>query len=247
MAKAAVVARIHTERRFFTGMAIAMALFVFIGFAPTYYLYPIIGTEPLRGAEPLTPMVHVHAATATAWMLFLILQTGLIMGGQPKAHMRNGVIGVALALAIIVLGVAVAVYSARVGRTPPGWTPTGFMAIPLASVILFGGLVAAALWMRWRPDYHKRLMLVATMAVLVPAGARFSRQFLSGLVPPGPVGGMILSDVFLAALALYDLKTRGRLHPATLWGGAIMLLSQPLRVMVSESAAFNRFAAWLIG
>ena len=246
MAKAAVVARINAERRFFTGMAIAMTLFVFIGFAPTYYLYPIIGTVPLRGAEPLTPMVHIHAATGTAWMLFLVLQTGLIMGGQPKVHMRNGVIGVVLALSIIVLGVAVAVYSARVGRTPPGWTPTGFMAIPLASVTLFGGFLAAALWLRWRPDYHKRLMLIATMALLVPAGARLSRQFLSGLVPPGPVGGMVLSDLFLLALALYDLRTRGRLHSATLWGGVIMLLSQPLRVMLSEIAGFNRFAAWLI-
>lgn len=247
MAKAAVIARIHTERRFFTGMAITMALFVFIGFAPTYYLYPIIGTVPLRGAEPLTPMVHIHAATGTAWMLFLILQTGLIMGGQPKSHMRNGAIGIALALAIIVLGVAVALYSARVGRTPPGWTPTGFMAIPLASVTLFGGFLGAALWWRWRANYHKRLMLIATMALLVPAGARFSRQFLSGLVPPGPVGGMILSNVFLLALALYDLRTRGRLHPATLWAGAIMLLSQPLRVLLSENPGFNRFAAWLIG
>ena len=247
MAKAAVVARINAERRFFTGMAIAMTLFVFIGFAPTYYLYPIIGTVPLRGAEPLSPMVHIHAATGTAWMLFLVVQTGLIMGGQPKAHMRNGLIGVALALAIIVLGVAVALYSARAGRTPPGWSPTGFLAIPFASVSLFGGFIAAALWWRWRPDYHKRLMLIATMAILVPAGSRFSRHFLAGIVPPGPVGGMILSDVFLAALVIYDLRVRGRLHPATLWGGSIMLVSQPLRMILSENAEFNRFAAWLIG
>lgn len=247
MAKATVVARIHTERRFFTGMAVAMALFVFIGFAPTYYLYPVIGVEPLRGAEPLTPMVHIHAATATAWMLFLILQTGLIMGGQPKLHIRNGMIGVALAISIIVLGVAVAIYSARTGRTPPGWTPTGFMAIPLASVTVFGGFLAAALLWRWRPDFHKRLMLMGTMALLVPAGARFSRHFLTGLIPAGPIGGMILSDVFLAALAVYDVRTRGRLHPATLWGGAILLVSQPLRVMLSETPGFNRFAAWLIG
>ncbi|HET7708164.1 MAG TPA: hypothetical protein VFK50_01370 [Sphingomicrobium sp.] len=247
MTKATAVAQIQTERRFFTGMAIAMALFVFIGFAPTYYLYPVIGVEPLRGAEPLTPMVHLHAATGTAWMLFLVLQTGLIMGGQPTQHMRNGIIGIALAVAIIVLGVAVAIYSARVGRTPPGWTPTGFMAIPLASVTLFGGFVTAALLWRWRPDFHKRLMLIGTTALLVPAGARFSHQFLDGLAPPGPVGGMILSDFFLAALVIYDLRMRGRLHPATLWGGGIVLVSQPLRVMLSDNPAFNRFAAWMIG
>lgn len=247
MAKAAVVARIHSERRFFTGMAIAMTAFVFLGFAPTYYLYPIVGVESVRGAEPLTPMVHLHAATGTAWMVFLIVQTGLIMGGQSKAHMRNGVIGVALALAIIVLGIAVSLYSARVGRTPPGWTPTGFLAIPLANVVLFGGFIVAALLWRWRPDYHKRLMLIGTMAILVPAGSRFSRYYLSGILPPGPVGGMILSDLFIAALAAYDLRTRGHLHPATLWGGGGLLLSQPLRILLSETSGWNQFAAWLIG
>ena len=247
MTMSAAVKRIRTERRFFTGMAIAMALFVFVGFAPTYYLYPVIGVVPVRGAEPLTPMVHLHAATGTAWMLFLILQTGLVMGGQPKQHMRNGIIGIILALAIIILGTAVAIYSARVGRTPPGWTPTGFMAIPLASVILFGGFVTVALLWRWRPDYHKRLMLIGTTALLVPAGARFSRQYLEGLIPPGPVGGMILSDLFLAAVVVYDLRTRSSLHPATLWGGATIILSQPLRVLLSENPAFNRLAAWMIG
>ena len=247
MSKAAVVARISSERRFFTSMAVAMAMFVFIGFAPTYYLYPVVGVESVRGAEPLTPMVHIHAATGTAWMLFLVVQTGLIMGGQPKAHMRNGVIGVALALAVIVVGFAVSLDSARVGRTPPGWSATGFLVMPLASVTLFAGFVAAALCWRWRADYHKRLMLIATMAVLVPAGSRFSRYYLSGVLPPGPVGGMILSDIFLAGLVIYDLRTRGRLHPATLWGGAIMLLSQPLRVMLSDTPGWNQFAAWLIG
>jgi hypothetical protein len=247
VAKAAVVARINAERRFFTGMAIAMTLFVFIGFAPTYYLYPIIGTVPLRGAEPLSPIVHIHAATGTAWMLFLVVQTGLIMGGQPKRHIRNGAIGIALAVAVVAFGIAAALYSARIGRTPPRWTPTEFLIFPLASVTLFGGFLAAGLWRRWRPDQHKRLMLLATMMLLVPAGARFSRHFLGGLIPPGPIGGMILSNIFLAALAAYDVHARGRLHPVTLWGGAIMLVSQPGRVLLGQTEGWERFAAWLIG
>lgn len=247
MANATLVPRIQSERRFFTGMAIAMALLVFIGFAPSYYLYPVIGIDPVRGPAPLTPLVHVHAAVGTAWMLFLIMQTSLIMGRQHERHMRNGVIGLALAVSIVVIGVAVALYSARVGRTPPGWTPTGFLVIPVASVTLFGGFVGAALLWRRRPDYHKRLMLLGTIALLVPAGARLSRDVIPGIFPPGPVGGMIVSDFFLAALVAYDLRSKGRLHPATLWGGGLMLLSQPLRLMIGKTEAWNAFAAWIIG
>lgn len=247
MATTAVVERVTTERRFFTGMAITMALFVFVGFAPTYYLYPVLGVEPVRGPAPLTPLVHLHAAVATAWMLFLIVQTGLIYGRQHAYHMRNGLIGASLALALVVIGFAVALYSARAGRTPPGWTATGFLIIPFASVIVFAGFIAAALAWRRRVDFHKRLMLIGTMALLVPAGSRFARHFLMPIVPGGPIGGMILSDLFLAALAVHDIRTRGRLHPATLWGGTIMLVSQPLRVAISETAAWNRFAAMLIG
>lgn len=246
MANATLVPRVQAERRFFTGMAIAMTIFVFIGFAPTYFLYPLVGVENVRGVA-LTPMTHLHAGLSTAWMLFLIMQTGLIMGRQHQLHMRNGLIGLALALALIVVGLMVSLDSARAGRTPPGWTPTGFLVFPLASLLFFGGFVAAALYWRKRPDYHKRLMLIATIAILVPAGARFARHFTGGLLPPGPVGGMILSDLFLAALAIHDLRTKGRLHPATLWGGLLWLGSQPLRLMLVENPAWNAFAARLIG
>jgi hypothetical protein len=246
MATATLVPRVQAERRFFTGMAIAMTLFVFVGFAPTYYLYPLLRVENIRGVA-ITPMVHLHAAVGSVWMLFLLMQTGLIWGRQHQQHMRNGLIGLAFALAVIVVGVVVALDSARSGRTPPGWTPTGFLVFPLASVLFFGGYVAVALLWRRRPDYHKRLMLLATIALLVPAGARFARHFLAGILPTGPIGGMILTDFFLAAIVAYDLRTKGRIHPVTLWGGLLWLLSQPLRVMLVENAAWNSFAARLIG
>ncbi|HEY0629882.1 MAG TPA: hypothetical protein VGD23_11200 [Sphingomicrobium sp.] len=247
MATATTVPRIQTERRFFTGMAIAMALFVFIGFAPTYFLYPVLGTESVRGAGPLTLMVHLHAAVSSAWMLFLIMQAGLIAGRQHEQHMRNGVIGLGLAIAVVVIGVVVAIHSGRVGRTPPDWTPAAFLVFPLTSVALFSGFIGAALMWRRRPDYHKRLILLGTMAILVPAGSRFARYILTGVLPPGPIGGMILSDLFLAALAAYDIRSKGRLHPVTLWGGGLLLLSQPLRLIIGKSDPWTAFATWLIG
>ena len=62
-----------------------------------------------------------------------------------------------------------------------------------------------------------------------------------------PIGGMILSDLFLAALVIFDLKTRRRLHPATLWAGGFYLASQPIRVMIGNSEPWQAFAETLIG
>jgi hypothetical protein len=58
---------------------------------------------------------------------------------------------------------------------------------------------------------------------------------------------MILADLFLVALVLFDFRKNGRLHPVTLWGGGAFLLSEPLRVMIANSQAWQNFARWLIG
>jgi len=161
--------------------------------------------------------------------------------------MRNGLVGAGLALAVVIVGLAAAITAGQAGRHPPGWTSTAFLIMPFASALLFGAYVAAALWWRRKPDYHKRLMLIATIVLLLPAGARISTYFFKGILPPGPPGGLLLTDLFFAALVIYDLRKQGRLHPATLWGGGIMLLSQPGRLWLSQTEVWNAFAARLIG
>jgi hypothetical protein len=247
IATSAVAPRVDIERRFFTGMVVAMALTTFIGFAPSYFLRPFIGIPPFVREVPVTPWIHLHAVSGSAWMLFLIWQAYLIRGKQHQRHMANGLIGASIALVVIAVGLVVAFDAAREGRNPPGWTSTSFLMIPLATTFLFGGFVAAALWYRRRPDYHKRFILIGTTAALLPATARISMHWFRGILPPVPLGGLILSDLFLLALVAYDLKKLGRLHPATLWGGGFMLLSQPLRVMVARTDEWNAFAARLIG
>jgi hypothetical protein len=248
MATQAVASRVDIERRFFTSMVIAMALFVLAGFAPSYFMQPMLGGLVTgREVPPITPLIHLHAASGTAWMLFLIWQAHLIRGKQHQRHMQNGLIGAGIALAIVVVGLVVAIDAGRAGRHPPGWTSTAFLMMPFASALLFGAYVAAALWWRKRPDYHKRLMLLATIAILLPAGARLATYFFKGILPPGPPGGLVLTDLFIAALVAYDLVNQGRLHPATLWGGGLMLLSQPGRLWLSQTEAWNAFAARLIG
>src|SRR5512134_3548234 len=66
----------NRDHRFFTAMALAAALTAFVGFAPSYYL------RGFSGAQPLTTLVHIHGALATAWMLLFLTQTALVSSGR---------------------------------------------------------------------------------------------------------------------------------------------------------------------
>jgi hypothetical protein len=47
-----------------------------------------------------------------------------------------------------------------------------------------------------------------------------------------------LTDLFLIPLVIWDLRTRGRLHPVTLWAGLLLVVSQPLRLWLSGTEAW---------
>jgi hypothetical protein len=83
-------------------------------------------------------------------------------------------------------------------------------------------------------------MLLATMSMLPPAISRF--PWIVG--HPATVGIVMLA--YVAAAPLYDLLLRRRMHPASLWGGLALLGSVPIRIAISQTAAWGHFAGWLI-
>jgi hypothetical protein len=249
-------ARILDERRFFMSMALAMAAAAFVGFAPTYFL--AAWNDAPKPA--LTPMIHVHGALCTAWILLLTLQAWLIAMRRPDVHRVVGIGGVAVAAAILVTGILIAISSQRRVHTAANAgtiaDPYVFLIYPLSSVGLFALFATLGVANRRNAAVHKRLMLLATMSLISPALARIAtRTMLAFTAPgttslvglPGAIAALALIDLFLAALVIYDLRTRGRLHPATLWGGGFLLLSEPLRVAISYSQPWQDFARMLMG
>src|SRR5580704_478305 len=205
------------DRLFFSGMALASALILFLGFLPSYFH---------RGAElpPLTPLYQLHGALFTAWIVLLVAQTALVAGRRTDIHRILGVAGVVLAAVVFVAGIAVSVETLRRNGGPPGGDPRKFFAIPLGDILVFGALVGAAVVQRRQSEQHKRLMLLATISLLTAAVGRFLRQVGLGGAPNLFYG----TDVFVLVLVLYDLALRGRVHPATLWGGALVVGFKPL-------------------
>lgn len=242
--------RMNAERWFFTGMAVAMLVTVLIGFAPTYYLFPFAEAVTARGVTAganLTPLVHIHATLFSAWMILFVAQTGLVAGRRVELHRAFGLASVVLAPAVFVAGAWLAIESGRRGSTPPAWpNAEAFLPVPLVSIVLFAGFTAAGVGWRRRPDYHKRLMLLGTMAMLVPALARIMRMVEPPFLPFGIRGALVVLNLYLAALIVFDLSRRGRLHPVTIWGAGIFLVTWPLRITIGYSDAWQAFANMLL-
>ncbi len=228
-------------RLFHVGLAAAMALTVLAGFGPTYYLrFFSGGPEATISNGPFTALIHTHGALFTSWVLLFLVQTTLVARWRIAAHRRLGIAGAFLAAAMIVSGTLAAIATARRGAAPGGGDPLAFLIIPLFDMILFAGFLATALALRGDPERHKRLMVMAYVSIMVAAVGR-----LPGLLALGPPAFFGLTLIFVAAAAIHDLRSRGRVHPVYVWGGAILIASVPLRLALSTTMAWRSVAEML--
>jgi len=223
-------------RRFYVGMAIAVLITVFLGFSRTYFLKSYYGTPEL------SLLLHLHGLVFTSWVLLFLAQTTLVATGRTDLHRKLGAGGAVLAALLLIVGTTTAIMRVKSGRPSPipGVSPLSFLAVPLFDMVVFAILIGVGLVQRHRPDTHKRLMTLATIALTSAPIAR-----LPAVRPAGPPAFFGLTDLFIVAMLVYDLATRRKVHPATIWGGLVIVASQPLRLMISGTPAWLAFAGWL--
>ncbi len=227
---------------FYSWMGLAFIATAFLGFVPTYW-------QPLAaGKFAANPVVHLHGLIFFSWTLFFFYQTTLPPTGQVARHRAVGLIGISLATVMTLLGVLAALNSltnaVALGAASAG---EAFTLVPLHAIAFFATVMVIALANIRRPEIHKRLLLVATAAILT---APIARPFLAWVFhfPPGPppvwftVWPNGLSDLFILAAMAYDWRSRGRVHPAYLWAGGALLATQLLTLPVSETAAWHALA-----
>jgi hypothetical protein len=240
--KPVTLPRSVNDRAFFSGMAIGLAVTVFIGFARTYYLSAAFGTSTTTSGRPFSNIIRLHAALFTTWVVLFIVQTSLVATHRVAVHRRLGVAVAILAGIMVMAGTATAMQMVLQGGAPPGIAPVVFLAIPLGDMVVFTILITSALLLRRNKEAHKRLMLLAYTAIIVAAVARFP-----GVLPLGPLGFFGLTFLPVLSIAItYDLVTRGRIHPAYLWGGALLVVSVPVRLMISTTHVWASVAERLM-
>lgn len=221
-------------------MSMIAAAVIVTGFANTY------GPKVMSGATPVPAIIHLHAFLFACWLVLFVTQTLLVIRGHILAHTRLGSAGMVLAGLMLASGLAAATVSARSGHQGiPGVAfpdREGFLLLNVASICVFTALVAAGWWWRRRPQAHKRLMLAATVAGLMPPGiARLPG--VSGHAPT--IAGLAIA--FLLVGPAYDLATRRRIHPA--YAGLLLavLIVPPVVLQLSGTGAWRALAAWMTG
>jgi hypothetical protein len=228
---------------FYVYMASTCMAVAFLGFAPTYWV------PMAEGTFKANPIVHVHGLVFSAWTIFFVYQTWLAASGRLVRHRAVGMIGVSFATAMTIFGTLAAINQMKsavaLGLADAGKT---FALVPLGSILFFAVVVAFAIGNVRRPEWHKRLMLVATISLLDAAVARW---FLVFVVPPGPPGPPpVMADVPPALLVctlliigiVYDWRLRGRPHPAYLMGGGALLALKLLQLPLSTTALWHEIA-----
>jgi hypothetical protein len=236
-------------RWFYVWMSGAFILIAFGGFAPTYWLQLAPGT--FIGS----PLLHLHALLFSAWPLFLLLQTTFAARGRMHSHRAWGLLGISLATAMVLVGFAAAdeVLTKRLAAGF-GDRARAFHIVSTSMIALFGAFVAAAIACVRRPEVHKRLMLLATITMLPPAIARLffavnvgmGPGLRPGLGPPRTVESVLMTglvaDTLILAGIIHDLRTRGRVHPAYILGGVVIVALQVLRAPVSTTPTWYAIA-----
>lgn len=226
------------ERWFYGTMAMALLLAVYFGFARSFFLRPWYPAAV--GPVPPEPFFLWHGATFAAWFVLFAVQAALVSARRIDLHRRLGSIGAVLAVLVVVAGILGAVIAARrpggfIGIPVP---PAQFLVFPLIDMVLFAACVALGIGHRRDPQSHKRLMLLATIVMVGPAIARWPPVREAGPLPLY----FLINDLFLLPLVAWDLVTRGRLHPVTLWGGLLFAASHPLRILLAGTPAWAALA-----
>jgi hypothetical protein len=229
-------APLGSERRFYLGMGFAILAVLFAGFAPSFYLR---GMVPAYAPYlPMTPLVLLHGMLFTAWLLLFIAQVSLISARRTDIHRRLGIAGFALLPAMVVVGLLTALGGVARHSGPPDVPPLAWLAVPLLDIPVFLGLIGAALYFRRTPQTHKRLMLSALIGLTSPGVGR--------LPIPIPIPILIIGSIvlFMAALAIWDVRSRGRIHRVTIVATIVLVGSWVLRFAIWQTGPWLAFAGW---
>jgi len=211
-------ARRNFDRRFYLGVASVAVGLVFWGFAPTYYL------KLLFGSPALSTRLHIHGAIMSSWLAVFFVQACLISARRVDLHRRLGLAGVVIAILVVIMGSTTTFNAAarEVGHHSDEATArVTVLGLELVQMALFAGFVGAAIWMRRRPEYHKRLMLLGTACLMPSAFSRIPVNLT--FMVSNMLSILILFNLFVLACALVDALRNRRLHPAFGWGGLLAI------------------------
>jgi hypothetical protein len=214
------------DERFFLGAAVAMTAIIVAGFS----LQLAMGRSTF--ASP--PLVHAHAIIFMGWVTIYLLQNAFVASDRMTLHRRLGWVAAGWMVPMIVLGFAVTIAMARHGQVPFFFRPLQFLVFDPLSLLTFVGLTGSAILLRHRTDWHRRLHLCGMSLLLGPG---FGRLLPLPLLQPWAWEATFAAClIFPVVGAVFDVRRRGRAHPAWRWGIAAMIGCLVLTEAITYSA-----------
>jgi FtsH-binding integral membrane protein len=208
------------SRYFYLCMSLVLAGLVVWGFSRTVDVR-------LFHAKPSPPwLLWMHGAAFATWIVFFIAQSALVRARKVGVHRFLGWFGASLAALMVVLGFTIAVIMARFDsavRHEQGVAE--FLSIPFADMIIFGACIAAAIYWRKRPEYHRRLIFIASCQLMDAAIGRFDFWFNNNLFYPA-------LDFLIVLGMARDWFVEGRVNKIYFYALPPMIALQTLAVYV---------------
>lgn len=162
------------EKYFYFSMSLLIAAVVIYGFSHTV-------NNGLIHATPSRPLIlWFHGAVFSGWVIFFIFQSALVRTHNVKLHRRMGWFGVVLGSVMTVLGLSTAYVMARfiVTNFHQAGVKT-FFAVQLWDMVCFTTFFWLAVLWRRKPEFHRRLILMATCVLTSAAFGRFPLAWLA--------------------------------------------------------------------
>jgi hypothetical protein len=185
-----------------------------VGFSHT------VDARLLHARPPRPVLLWFHGVAFSAWIVLFITQSALVRVRKVSVHRTLGWLGAALAATMVVSGFVVSVVVIRFDVTVLNLkNVVRFLPILWCDMFIFGACMALAVYFRKRPEYHSRLVFMASCQLMQAAFVRFHYIGYHDLFYPA-------LDVLIVAGMLRDLVVDRRVNKVYLYVFSAMITLQ---------------------
>ena len=213
------------DRWIFVFMAVWFIAIVLAGFIPDSMMKVAL----VRAGErpPFPAVLHVHAVLMGSFLLLLLTQTVMMATGRKALHMQIGLVGMALAAALVVVGAILAptmyhqLWDSAHSGAPGAMEKFGpglpiwenILLVQIRIGVLFALFMAIAFKARANEaGMHKRMMFLATVMAL-PAGID-RIPWLPHTMPASPLSIDLYTVAAISPMLAWDVIRNHRVHEA---------------------------------
>lgn len=196
------------------------------------------------GLSSSSRYIHIHAVTATIWMLMLIAQPWLIRTYRFDLHRRIGALSYAIAPLVVLSMILLANYRLRTAPPEAYQVQTYVLYLQISLAFLFSLSYSMAIVFRKDAAVHARFMVCTALTLIDPIFARLFYWIHPASVHQHQWFTFGLTDLLFILLIILERRNdRGRwVFPLIMC--AFILTQIPALLMLTWRPVWQSFATW---